>query len=244
MDGLQLLQDRLSRIERRERTQRGVFTASAVVVGVLCCIGVGVSAVSLKSITWITPGAGLTGGGTGPTVTVGIAPGGVGLTQISSDAKTALKGAQGPVGPAGPQGVKGDTGPKGPPGPTAQSTVLHGTPPFANLNPGTTAETSVPGLTVSFTLAEPKTLRAHTQVSFTAPGSADQVSLYLNGANIGTTLATAAEASYGVGAVTRILRLEPGQYTLTTRTLCQASNTAWMGVYHGLPVTYLDAELQ
>ncbi len=83
----------------------------------------------LKVIKQILTANGLTGGGTGPQVTVGIAEGGVtgshvldnslGVEDFNSAARTALKGdpgLQGPAGPSGPQGVKGDTGPTGPMG--------------------------------------------------------------------------------------------------------------------------------
>src|SRR5690242_12796375 len=73
-----------------------------------------------KPIKRLTPGKGLSGGGTGPTVTVEIAPGGItgahvqqgtlGAEHLSSVAREFLRGAVGPQGPAGPQGLKGDTG--------------------------------------------------------------------------------------------------------------------------------------
>lgn len=82
-----------------------------------------------KPIKRITPGEGLTGGGTGPTVTLGLATGSVTgnhvqdgtleVRHLSAAAQAALRGAVGPqgpqgeAGPQGPQGVAGATGAKG-----------------------------------------------------------------------------------------------------------------------------------
>jgi Collagen triple helix repeat (20 copies) len=107
---------------RRVWSPRTLPLAFLVAGGSLVLVATGATGTRLKAITWLKLGTGLTGGGTGPTTTVGIAPGGVGLAQISAAAQTALKGAQGPQGPAGaqgPQGPKGDTG-------TAGATGLQG----------------------------------------------------------------------------------------------------------------------
>lgn len=79
-----------------------------------------------RAIYNLTPGEGLTGGGGGPSASLGIAPGGVTgahiangslvLDDFSQSAKDGLKGEIGPQGLAGPQGPEGPQGPKGDPG--------------------------------------------------------------------------------------------------------------------------------
>lgn len=76
-----------------------------------------------RNITLIRTPSGLTGGGTGPTVTLGIATGGVGSPQIldgsvgvldiAPEAKAQLKGDKGDKGDTGAKGDKGDQGDKG-----------------------------------------------------------------------------------------------------------------------------------
>ncbi len=82
----------------------------------------------LVPINELIAGAGLTGGGSGPRATLGIATGGVtgvmvqdgslGMADLSLGARDALRGDPGPVGPAGPQGPAGTPGQAGAPGPT------------------------------------------------------------------------------------------------------------------------------
>jgi hypothetical protein len=82
------------------------LTAIITLVGGLAAAGP-----KLHTITQIILGAGLTGGGTGPKVGIGIAPGGIKGEMLDPTLRDSLRGAPGPAGPTGPQGPQGVPGP-------------------------------------------------------------------------------------------------------------------------------------
>ena len=142
--------------------------------GIALLLGTSVVAQStLSPIKQLLAGSGLVGGGTGPTVTLGIGPGlvtsshvqdgSLQVSDLSSAARTALQGAQGPAGPAGPQGPQGIPGL---PGPAAATPTVLNRALAANQSVPTDQETSLPGLTTNFTLAEERCARICAQVSF------------------------------------------------------------------------------
>jgi hypothetical protein len=65
--------------------------------------------------------------------------GSVGLADLSSSAKSALKGQRGPVGPMGPQGAPGPAGALGPVGGFDPAKLQYITGPKVTLAPGQTA---------------------------------------------------------------------------------------------------------
>ena len=71
-----------------------------------------------RVVTRILAGAGLAGGGTGPRVTLSVAPGGIKSEMIDPTLRHSLRGAPGPQGPEGPAGPQGAVGPPGPKGDT------------------------------------------------------------------------------------------------------------------------------
>ena len=71
-----------------------------------------------SAVKTVVAGPGLAGGGTGKTVEVHVATGGITLPMISEQAKNAMQGNTGQRGPVGPAGPAGATGPQGPAGPS------------------------------------------------------------------------------------------------------------------------------
>jgi hypothetical protein len=80
-----------------------------------------------RAVDRVIAQSGLTGGGTGPTVRLDVAQGGIttghvqdgtlGPEDFSEAARAALRGETGPGGPQGPGGTQGAPGPQGPQGP-------------------------------------------------------------------------------------------------------------------------------
>ncbi len=96
---------------------------AAVPVAAMLFASTGARRPRLLPIKQLTAEAGLTGGGTGPTVSLGLAPGGVTSAHVQDGALTvndfalsareALKGEVGAQGPQGAPGVQGEPGPAG-----------------------------------------------------------------------------------------------------------------------------------
>jgi hypothetical protein len=70
------VEEQLDRAERHVRVQRGILLVSMVGALVLLATAPGIGGSTLKPITQLIAGTGLAGGGTGPAVTLGVAPGG------------------------------------------------------------------------------------------------------------------------------------------------------------------------
>lgn len=143
----------------------------------------------------VIAGPGLTGGGSGPIVTIGVAPNGIVSSMIQNGAIlledlnaatiAALQGQQGPPGAPGPQGEQGPAGPQGEQGPEGPQGPQGETGPQGPPGPpGTLGQitlTDVPidlfslgnGLQVvshTFTVDHPSVLHFYSLVSLRTPG--------------------------------------------------------------------------
>lgn len=139
-----------------------------------------------QPVKHVIAGAGLAGGGGGPTVTLSIPNGGITASMLNSGLASSL---QGPPGPAGPAGAQGPAGPQGPQGPAGSggggggaiingSFSLAGTPQ-TNVDTttwvggfvfydGTTDTNDVPAMlrTWTFTASQPVTVKVHGYYGF------------------------------------------------------------------------------
>jgi hypothetical protein len=112
----------------------------------------GLAGNNLKHIDQLLPGSGLVGGGTGPSVTVGIAAGGVtsghvkdGTLQTADFAAGTLDALRGAPGPQGPQGPSGPQGPMGLRGQAGHDALVAGPGPGGSLSEIATDGTPAPG---------------------------------------------------------------------------------------------------
>lgn len=99
------------------------------------------------AVKQVLAGAGLSGGGKGPVVTLSIASGGITPSMLSPAAISALQGAPGPQGPAGPAGPQGPAGPPG--SSTGGGAIVRNITYFTELQP-----TTIDGTPYGFTATD------------------------------------------------------------------------------------------
>jgi hypothetical protein len=247
-------------------------TAAIVAVGLAGLIAGAtlptVAQTRLKTITQVLVGAGLTGGGTGPTVSVGLASGGVNSSHVadgslqvadfSANAQEALRGPQGPKGDTGAQGPIGPTGATGPAGaPAPRPAILH-TALAADLAIPSRREVTLAALTQTVAVSERSLLRAYAQAAFVDSRDNPKVRLgiFLDGRRIaagyGDTEAPSAGQPQLVGgaATQRAIWVEPGTHTIEVRLFSEplydsgVNGTTILGSPGDDGVSFLNVEVQ
>ena len=213
-----------------------------------------VTAPKLKPVKQVNATNGLTGSGTGPTVNLGVAPGGITSNHIqdgtldtgdfSLAARTALKGDKGDTGLTGPPGMMGLQGVPGPPGAAPQSEVMHlVVTESINLPEGDRPEYAIPELTTTFEITEPRVLRAY--INVVGGFSGDWLRLKVNGVPMGAAVGDFAR-------IYRVMKLPPGTHTVSASVMNIANGNVWiLGMQRyegpngpGTPMSYMDLELQ